>query len=872
MKHLQYKTRGNALPKGKTYIYLFAHEKDFPLYFERISQKLLKISNCAVFYDDGSGETGDEETRFSDLLQMKLFVLPITMRFLSDENSLAMREFRFAVQNHIPILPILQEKGIESLFNSICGEMQMLSVIPGDGTEISFDEKLEKFLSSVLIGDELAEKIRNAFDAYIFLSYRKKDRKYAQELIRLIHKNEFCRDIAIWYDEFLTPGENFNNEIAAALNKSKIFALAVTPNLINEKNYVMDIEYPMAKKAEKPILPAEIVPTDKEALKQHYQSIPDVVNAYDAPALSDALMQTLEMIAIRENDNSPEHNFFIGLAYLSGIDVEVDRERALKLITSAAEAELPEAIEKLASLYATGESVEYDRKEELRWRKKLVEALKKAYANAPEESTGIRLLNAMWELKNTDLRYSNYREEYIQNFEEALEFSKTLSESFLSQKTERMVEFAYDELAEALASAERPEEAEICFQKSLALAKHLLEIYGTSVYKRDLAYTYNSIGSFYDFRKRNFAKSAEFYEKSRELFEQILTETMTEQSLLDLAHTYEKLAETYVKLPSLEQAEQNYQKLIAIRERIVKESGREEGPGELAGAHSRLAGFYQDCNRNAEAEREHIISYQHYTDIAQKTNSVFDYEHLHFKISRLIDFYIKNKTPQSAISYGKELILVTERYTAEKTLHNLIPGYALSEAYKKNAEIYEALGEQEKVLFFIKKNLENIENFNSENFAWLVWNYMDLNSQYQQMGLNNEAEECCRRQFHYAVLALRKSDIISGIQSLKYSCADLTYILEKQGKVGEALRCKGWQKIFDRFLSDDTNELIEWAKFAEMLLQYAENCEKEERAEWRLRVLELYHTMIEICPNAKQYQIYHDRLRTEIAAEANGQK
>ena len=57
------------------------------------------------------------------------------------------------------------------------------------------------------------EKIRAAFDAYIFLSYRKKDRAYAQELMHLIHKNRFCKDIAIWYDEFLTPGESFRANV-----------------------------------------------------------------------------------------------------------------------------------------------------------------------------------------------------------------------------------------------------------------------------------------------------------------------------------------------------------------------------------------------------------------------------------------------------------------------------------------------------------------------------------------------------------------------------------------------------------------------------------------------------------------------------------
>jgi hypothetical protein len=70
--------------------------------------------------------------------------------------------------------------------------------------------------------------------------------------MKLIHKNEFCRDIAIWYDEFLTPGENFNDSIRAALCKSDLFVLTVTPNLVNEPNYVEATEYPMALEEQKP--------------------------------------------------------------------------------------------------------------------------------------------------------------------------------------------------------------------------------------------------------------------------------------------------------------------------------------------------------------------------------------------------------------------------------------------------------------------------------------------------------------------------------------------------------------------------------------------------------------------------------------------
>ena len=59
--------------------------------------------------------------------------------------------------------------------------------------------------------------------------------KISEEILKL-------QNCAIWYDEFLIPGENFNEAIEVALKKSGLFALAVTPNLVNEENYVMSTE------------------------------------------------------------------------------------------------------------------------------------------------------------------------------------------------------------------------------------------------------------------------------------------------------------------------------------------------------------------------------------------------------------------------------------------------------------------------------------------------------------------------------------------------------------------------------------------------------------------------------------------------------
>ena len=371
MAALKYKTIGNSNPQGKPRVYFCCHPEDFEKYFEMVSDEILAKQDCAIWYSDNLNVR--DEDFFLDLKQMQLFVMPVTTNLLSTENDTLAVDFKFAIDNHIPVLPLMQESGLDNLFNKKCGDLQFLDKYAQDSTAISFDDKLQKYLESVLIGNELAEKIRAAFDAYVFLSYRKKDRKYAQELMRLIHKNEFCRDIAIWYDEFLTPGENFNDSIKEALQKSGLFVLTVTPNLVNEQNYIMTTEYPMAKQEGKLILPAELVPTDRDELAEKYVDIPNPTNAYNDLELSEALLDSIKRMNVKENDISPEHNFFIGLAYLGGIDVEVNRERALELITMSAEEDLPEAMVKLIVMYSDGVGVERDANSARKWSQRLAD-------------------------------------------------------------------------------------------------------------------------------------------------------------------------------------------------------------------------------------------------------------------------------------------------------------------------------------------------------------------------------------------------------------------------------------------------------------------------------------------------------------------
>ena len=85
--------------------------------------------------------------------------------------------------------------------------------------------------------------------------------------------------------------------------------------------------------------------TDENILAKYYIGINSVADSND---LRERLHNEVLKMALEEHPEDPGHTFLIGLAYLSGIDVEKDYKKAVQLITSAAELGLPEAYKKLS--------------------------------------------------------------------------------------------------------------------------------------------------------------------------------------------------------------------------------------------------------------------------------------------------------------------------------------------------------------------------------------------------------------------------------------------------------------------------------------------------------------------------------------------
>ena len=406
MAAIKVRTKNKIGIDKKPRVYFTCHPNDMNKYFDKICQDILKTLDCAIFYTENMTEIIAEEDKDIELGRNSLFVVPVTLNLLTTPNRAMAVDIPYAKKEHIPVLPFMMESGLDSIYSrpDKFGEMQYLNPNSTDASEISYEEKLKKHLESVLISAETMERVRAAFDAYIFLSYRKKDRRYANELMRLIHENPKCRSIAIWYDEFLVPGESFKDGIYKILSDSKLFALLVTPNLLEEANFVMSEEYPAAKKAGIEILPAEMVETDKNELNSKYQGLPVCSNTRDKDAFQERLFQTLHKIAVSTDKKTYAHNFLIGLAYMDGIDVEVDRAYGVKLISEAGEAGLPEAMYKLFDMYKNGIGVTIDYAKAVVWGEKIVAYCMNRYGEKHSET-----INRLYNLSEVYRLVGNYK-------------------------------------------------------------------------------------------------------------------------------------------------------------------------------------------------------------------------------------------------------------------------------------------------------------------------------------------------------------------------------------------------------------------------------------------------------------------------------
>ena len=189
---LNYITRGNSSIKGKSKVCVLFIRED-KQYFDLITKDIFESQNCSVWYTDN-----EEDLKDYEIEEMQLAVFIVSEALFSSEHVLQIKnnvnKFR---EKKIPVLPIVVDFNLEIKFESMFGNIEYLDRVSLDPSAIPYSQRLEFYLNQALVSDSLFDSIKKAFDASIFLSYRKIDRIHAQKLMKIIHNYSEFDSVAI---------------------------------------------------------------------------------------------------------------------------------------------------------------------------------------------------------------------------------------------------------------------------------------------------------------------------------------------------------------------------------------------------------------------------------------------------------------------------------------------------------------------------------------------------------------------------------------------------------------------------------------------------------------------------------------------------
>ncbi len=282
-----------------------------------------------------------------DVNSMNLIVFVIDNDFFFNDDLL-----KYTKITNIPILPIAIGNIDDFLYQQVFRELHYFKM---DINNISNKDEISisLYLEALLLDKKTIKKIKDSFYESIFISYRKKDKEFAKKLIKKIRLNKDSYSIALWFDEYLMPGEDFNDEIKDEIEDSSLFCMVVSPNLINEDNYVQKIEYPLAKELNKKIFSVEFELVDKQKLSEKYQGVLDTLldsNVNDIfNVIKDCFSRALNATS------SPIDYYYLGLAFLKGIYTEKNEEIGIEYLVKAGNGGVIDSYKELYKYYYFGQ-------------------------------------------------------------------------------------------------------------------------------------------------------------------------------------------------------------------------------------------------------------------------------------------------------------------------------------------------------------------------------------------------------------------------------------------------------------------------------------------------------------------------------------
>ena len=392
------------------------------------------------------------------------------------------------------------------------------------------------------------------------------------------------------------------------------------------------------------------------------------VELEDEGKLTQELLDKLHKIAIKENDTSPEHNFLIGLAYLSGIDVEVDHRKALSLITMAAEKKLPEAVEKLVQMYTFGETVERNLEKAIEWLTLLCEIREKNFSETQEYMDGVLVIESYEklgdiyyeknQLKNADEYYQKIynmsvdlldeEEESPSRFSEIIEnnlleevsddeFKKIVNyykkdENEINEQKE-MLRRTFLKSAYLLANIKMKLGAHESAIKSYDMTLYFIDKYtcGTSNKYDDIKYLcYIGLSDIFN-EKGQWTKAFEYRKKSVSVISEVVKNDSSKENLEKYAEACDKFGDICYDNEKIERAEELYLKALHIREKQLEDNQK----NKLLIARSYYNLSY--CHIEEKANEYEYKSLKILFELAKANGPIKVYEELLYVVPKFCD-------------------------------------------------------------------------------------------------------------------------------------------------------------------------------------------------------------------------------------------
>jgi len=376
---INYFTRSGVVSSEKLKVYVTGHPLDRDTYIQQAHNSMLNLYNCVVCIADNE-EISDEEYE-SLCSDISLAVIVVSRRFLEESNRARESEYPYLCNRNIRIMPIVVEENLGVLFREKMGHIQYLNIASTDSTARSVEERATEFLNPILGKVEDCKQYKSGFSIKGFISYRKKDRAVLLELMKMIRSESQCDVMGFWYDEMLTLGEVYSDEIQEAIDDNLLFVLMITPNLLEEGNYVWKHEYRRAKEKSKLIWPVMLEPlSDEQLIKLNdmYEGLPKIITREDVIKKFGRLASDFNSdYRIKDTDKYAYVMYCRGMAYMTGILTTFDLEKGIEYLEKAAGSGSVAAYKQLFVTYYDGyKSINQDIEKAIYWQSHLLDYLK----------------------------------------------------------------------------------------------------------------------------------------------------------------------------------------------------------------------------------------------------------------------------------------------------------------------------------------------------------------------------------------------------------------------------------------------------------------------------------------------------------------